>query len=44
MFQIVINNLVFNIIMVIFSIVNTFKGAEWLVDSASNLAQKLGDF
>ena len=42
MFQIVINNLVFNIIMVIFSIVLLWKGAEWLVDSASKLAQKLG--
>ena len=42
MFQIVINNLFFNIAMVIFSIVLLWKGAEQLVDAASKLAQKLG--
>ncbi len=42
MYQVIINNLFFNIAMVFFSIVLLWKGAEWLVDSASKLAQKLG--
>ena len=42
MYQLIINNLVFNIAMVFLSIVLLWKGAEWLVDSASKLAQKLG--
>ena len=42
MYQLIINNLFFNIAMVFLSIVLLWKGAEWLVDSASKLAQKLG--
>ena len=42
MYQVIINNLFFNIAMVFFSIVLLWKGAEWLVDAASKLAQKLG--
>ena len=34
MYQLIINNLFFNIAMVFLSIVLLWKGAEWLVDSA----------